>query len=325
MGDILLYRIPGKNAERKFGCFETVKSFNQVKGFIVCDFYKSKRFKFIEKQKSGGLDDNFHFSSQDQTSMVYSKEEYLSLGKAFLQSIRTEDLGKAVFSRIKKESISVDPYTIFEGLCLAHPNAFVYLMSSPFFGTWVGATPETLLKGENNKYTTMSLAGTISKSSNIWTEKEYREQQMVTDFISDKLNSQEINFTKNGPETISAGPVKHLLTEFSFVRRGNDIFNLIEDLHPTPAVSGLPVNEALELISNVEMHDRELYAGFLGVIDDDSCCIFVNLRCAKIIGSDIYLYLGGGYTQDSEIEKEWEETEHKAQTILKVISSNIES
>lgn len=318
MGDVLLYRIPGKEIERKSGRFEAIETFQNVKGFIVCDFYKSRRFKFVEGENP--VDSEFHFSSGEQAAMVYSKEEYLSLGEAFLRSIRADDIGKAVFSRIKKESVNVEPEAIFEGLCEAYPLAFVYLMSSSFFGTWLGATPEILLKGENYKYLTMSLAGTISIESNNWSEKEYREQQMVTDFISDILNSQGIKFSTEGPQTIAAGPVKHLLTEFNFERTDADLVKLIEHLHPTPAVSGLPVNEALELISNVEMHDRELYAGFLGVVDDDACDIFVNLRCAKIRGSEIFLYLGGGFTQESDVEKEWEETENKARTLLNILN-----
>jgi isochorismate synthase len=47
--------------------------------------------------------------------------------------------------------------------------------------------------------------------------------------------------------------------------------------------------------------------------------IFVNLRCAQIIGDRIYLYLGGGFTAESDSEKEWEETENKSKTLLNLL------
>ena len=57
----------------------------------------------------------------------------------------------------------------------------------------------------------------------------------------------------------------------------------------------------------------------IGVIDNDSTKLFVNLRCAEIIHNQAYLYLGGGFTKDSNIESEWIETENKAKTLLNVM------
>ena len=86
-------------------------------------------------------------------------------------------------------------------------------------------------------------------------------------------------------------------------------------LHPTPAVCGLPPEEAHSLIRSAETHDRKLYTGFLGINTADSLQLFVNLRCMEVSTTGHTLYLGGGLTRGSKLEKEWAETEHKARTL----------
>jgi len=91
-------------------------------------------------------------------------------------------------------------------------------------------------------------------------------------------------------------------------------------LHPTPAVCGLPAMDAKRELLLTEPHERRLYSGFLGPVKNNgSAQLFVNLRCMQIIGKKAYLYAGGGLTIDSELEKEWEETKNKAETMLAVI------
>jgi isochorismate synthase len=113
--------------------------------------------------------------------------------------------------------------------------------------------------------------------------------------------------------------VKHLRTDFSFTFNEQSIDEVIRGLHPTPAVSGLPQNLSLEVIRQIEPHNREFYSGFIGEIDNQNASIFVNLRCCQISRGKIYLYIGGGYTVDSNPEMEWEETENKSRTILDLI------
>jgi isochorismate synthase len=96
-------------------------------------------------------------------------------------------------------------------------------------------------------------------------------------------------------------------------------WEIAKDLHPTPAVSGTPRKDALDWIRSEEKHERQFYAGIIGSMDEHSMNLYVNLRCAQIIGSDIYLYVGGGFTADSIPEKEWEETENKSKTLLNLL------
>jgi isochorismate synthase len=115
-----------------------------------------------------------------------------------------------------------------------------------------------------------------------------------------------------------AGPVKHLRTDFSF-RTTREETELLDALHPTPAVSGLPRALALEIIENIEEHDRSIYTGYIGLLSPKDSKIYVNLRCCQIRPGNMFLYLGGGYTKDSNPELEWEETENKSKTLLDLV------
>ena len=110
-----------------------------------------------------------------------------------------------------------------------------------------------------------------------------------------------------------------LKTTFQFDLGSNSAIAIADKLHPTPAVSGYPQKEALDLIHKSEKHQRRIYAGMIGVINEHSTQLFVNLRCAEIIHNQAYLYLGGGFTKDSNVVSEWNETENKAKTLLNVM------
>jgi isochorismate synthase len=95
---------------------------------------------------------------------------------------------------------------------------------------------------------------------------------------------------------------------------------LLNKLHPTPAVCGLPKKDAFDFIIENETHDRGFYAGYIGIETQSSNEYFVNLRCARFFSDRINLFVGGGITADSRPENEWTETELKSGTIMKALS-----
>ena len=320
MTDILKYRIPGGKTVQMKGVFSEVQKGDEPVGFIVSDFRGNNLFHFegMETEDLSALD--LHFTSEGP--FCSSKEEYLSDASRFLRSIQEQNIGKAVLSRIKRVDFDEKKaFDLFDQLASNYPQALVYLISSPLFGTWIGATPEVLLKVEGRKGYTVSLAGTLpAEGEERWTEKEEIEQQLVTDFIMDTL--EEVGFEHpvlNGPNEFVAGPVKHLKTDICFEFNGQESLGLAMELHPTPAVSGLPRDKALELIGLLEKHDRSLYTGMIGLFLPGMTQLFVNLRCCSIKKGGAFLYLGGGFTANSDIEKEWLETENKSKTLQNVI------
>jgi len=316
--DQITYRIPGKPVVQRNGVFEKVSDEIVPAGFIISPF-PGKDLFYLNENKMYSTDQSL-FLAQPK---VISKEDYLLIAEAFLGELRSGHLGKAVFSRVKAVSIELeDLRDVFVKLCDTYPTSFIYLLKSSSFGTWIGATPESLLKCESSSCSTVSLAGTIPDvSGSKWTQKERVEQQLVTDDIVSVLaESQCDDIVCSEVRDVVAGPVRHLRTDVSFQFEGQ-YGALASAIHPTPAVSGFPRTDALRLISKFESHNRELYTGFLGEIGEDTCDLFVNLRCSRIVDDRAYLFVGGGFTPDSIPEMEWEETENKAKTLMQVLAS----
>ncbi|MCH2225130.1 MAG: chorismate-binding protein [Crocinitomicaceae bacterium] len=306
------YRIPEKNKVSEIGRFVSFEN-TELDQFVVFPFSGKEAYSFRKDDSLQGMI-NYKDLPED-----LDKSSYVSKASDFKIKLIEKELSKAIFSRTKILKKEVDVIAFFDALCEAYPSAFVYLISSELFGTWIGASPEVLFKSENGIGETVALAGTMKATDRgRWGEKEREEQQFVTDFIKDKLKSKVQKLSVEEARESIAGPVKHLKSTFSFSIEAAEALDVALSLHPTPAVSGLPQKESIELINEIETYDRRLYTGFLGVIGKRTE-LYVNLRCAQVGESALCLYLGGGFTKDSNVELEWEETENKSETLLKVL------
>lgn len=265
-------------------------------------------------------DFNFQIDLDLEVSNVeeeISYADYIDLVSKTIDELKSEisSTKKIVISRIKSfDNEGVNLVETFKKLHQAYPNAYVYLWYTPDNDVWIGASPELLLAEDNLTINTVSLAGTLPKNEE-WTSKEIHEQQVVTDYIVDKLKI--ANAIKvDGPYTVDAGFFNHLKSYISAkVESYDEVYPILKALHPTPAVCGMPKEEAKQFILKNEGYDRSYYAGFFGYKSPESSLYFVNLRCAKIYKNKVKIYVGGGIMPDSNPEKEWQETELKSKTI----------
>ena len=246
-------------------------------------------------------------------------EEYLQKLEKAIEIIKQNNLPKLVISRpIAKEISSINLEETYQLLCKKYPNTLCYLLISDE-EIWIGATPEIL--GKFNKKTheffTMSLAGTLPINEE-WSEKEIEEQKPVTHYISEILKKYVTLSEVEESETYNhiSGNIKHLRTDFTAKIEDNRLEELIEELHPTPAVCGIPKDFCKEKIIEIEQYNREFYAGYIKIETEEEIYYFVNLRCAKIYKNQVIGFAGGGITALSSPEKEWRETELKSQAII---------
>ncbi len=251
---------------------------------------------------------------------VSSMEEYKGQFDLFQEEFAHKRMKKAILSRIKlveKERFNL--HLIFTQLLEKYKEAYVYLYYSPSAGLWLGASPEKFVALHDNILETTALAGTISEGEN-WSNKEMEEQMVVTHFLTQNLHDLD-SLEADAPETIKAGNLYHIRANIRGTFNSNtNLPELINRLHPTPAVGGFPKAKALEMITSTEKHDREYYSGFAGPISaNKNSHFFVNLRCGKIFNKGIALFVGGGITKSSVVEKEWDETEKKAGTLARVL------
>lgn len=210
----------------------------------------------------------------------------------------------------------------FEIACLRYVHSYVYLVILPTGETWLGATPEVLLKGQDECFQTVALAGTQKCRRNMdklsWNEKNIQEQAYVTKYLCDTLQQMGLEGEVNGPFTVTAGSLAHLKTEISFhYPNTRSVGELIQALHPTPAVCGYPKDIAFQYITECESIDRAYYSGFLGCLNlEGSTELYVNLRCMMSPPKwNLQCYVGGGLIRSSQLEDEWIETERKLFTM----------
>lgn len=243
---------------------------------------------------------------------------------------------KLVPSRHQETTIEpgADLINLFEKLCFSYPQAFVSLVSGPPFGTWIGASPELLVHVDRDLiFRTAALASTQEYREHVdlktvsWNQKEIEEQALVGRYIINcfkKIRLRE--FDEHGPRTIRAGNLLHLKTDFSVDMRATNFPQLgtvmLQLLHPTSAVCGMPLEPSLEFLLQNEQYDRQLYSGFVGPVNIElDSQLFVNLRCMKVNGTKGTLYAGAGVTVDSIPSMEWDETVMKMNTLLQIVHS----
>lgn len=286
----------------------------------------------LSKLDSESIFENFPTLSSTKNfykEKAVSSAEYLNDIKIYLDFFEENNTRKAIYSRIKNTTLPIDfsLNAFFEKIEKAYSRAMVYLANLPGIGLWAGASPEILLKYNNGIAETVALAGTqrIVEGKNYrdleWGKKEIEEHQMVANYITKKILSNGLTLVDQSETyTSQAGAVAHLKQRFRFEISRNQLSMFIKNLRPTPAVCGLPKEKALNLIYQTEPYNRQYYCGYLGMVEaDDSVDFYVNLRCMKIYKTHASLFVGGGITKDSIPEKEWEETELKAKTMLNIL------
>lgn len=347
-----LYRLPGEQDIRlvlqtsnQSETFLNLSDLNDRKGFVITPFQISKATPIILIQPEivlAGEESVFDYlyksSITNQTnkqSAVFFEQleattfDHYQEGYAkFHEALVDETLKKLVLSRtfevIREKNFSAG--LSFERACEKYPDNFIFLCNSAETGTWLGCSPEILVSGQNGNWKTDALAGTkkVSEVDNnvIWDSKNRLEQQIVIEYMHQQLLKANIESTYSEPKTIRSGNLAHLKSEFTFhIDDSSKIGNLLNLLHPSPAVCGFPKKEAFDFIIENEGYDRKYYSGFLGYLDvDNKTDLFVNLRCMQIFKDNLRLFAGGGILPSSELISEWKETEYKLQTILSIIN-----
>ena len=311
--------------------FDEVVIKSENRGYIETDFGKKFKSQLIDRIENGVKSPLFN---QYRSLTAGKNSDYKELVRKSIEAIREGFFEKVVPARAKDIELpsSFDLIKIFGDLCHAYPNAFISYVSIPEVGSWLGATPEILIERNANIFRTHALAATQrynpenDLSETAWTQKEIEEQAMVSRYIINcfkKIRLRE--FSEKGPETIKAGNLLHLKTTLEVDLLATNFPELptvmLELLHPTSAVAGMPKEQAISFLSLEENLDRSFYSGFLGPINiEDKTSLFVNLRCMELAQNKARLFAGAGVTSHSNPDKELAETEMKFNTLLNILN-----
>lgn len=333
-----VYRKP--NSKTAVGLFQKTYTLHPVEtfeeqGFVFAPFAEGKRF-YIPLVESAMLKEELEETDVALAEVtldyndIVAKQAFEELVTKCVNAIKEGQFGKVVPSR--KESIPFqveDLGELFKKLCSIYPTAFCSLVYHPEIGLWMGATPETLLAVNGNTLKTMALAGTQVNHGQVeveWGIKEREEQLFVTDFITDTLRPFSNQISTSEPYSKRAAKVMHICTDITAVLKDTNLKQIVEALHPTPAVCGMPKNVARDFLIKEEGYDRGYYAGYLGELNcnveaenTEETNLFVNLRCMNIEADKVNLYIGCGVTIDSDPTSEFIETVNKSSTMKKVL------
>jgi isochorismate synthase len=324
------------------------------KGFVFSPFDDAEKTVLIPLEFSEKINSFEEFvipvkagtHATSKSASLEAKDFHINLVEKGVNVINNGDFKKVVLTR--RETVQLEeknPISIFKRLLNTYKSAFVYCWYHPEIGLWLGATPETLIKIEGNRFSIMALAGTQDYNGTldvVWQNKEIQEQQYVTDFILESLKPVVESVQVSETNTVKAGNLVHLKTMITALLKANsNLKTIISSLHPTPAVCGLPKQASKQFILKNENYNREFYTGFLGelnletqlaprsgkrnienrayAITKTSTQLYVNLRCMQLNDKIAHIYVGGGITESSDAEKEWEETVSKSFVIKSIL------
>lgn len=198
---------------------------------------------------------------------------------------------------------------------------------------FIGASPERLIKKTGKSVMSSCLAGSIKRG-----EDEQEDERLGRELLHDEKNLMEHDFVVKmiheaflsschdvekpaGPQLYKTKNVQHLYTPIvGRLKTSASLFDLIEKLHPTPALGGAPQKKAVEVIAELEPMTRGWYAAPIGWIDSRENGEFaVAIRSGLIEGNEARLFAGCGIVEDSDPQSEYEETQIKLKPMISAL------
>jgi isochorismate synthase len=259
---------------------------------------------------------------------------WLDVVRTAREAVRGGTLRKVVLalSRELECTEPPDPAAMLGRLRRNYPDCFTFLVDPGAGRFYLGATPERLVKTENGSFQLTALAGTMPRGSGedadramgrrlFDSPKERQEHAVVVDDMLEALAPFGQVDLPEIPQLKALANVWHLHTPIVLrPRRPVSLLTLVERLHPTPAVGGLPRGPAFDLIRRMENFDRGWYAGPVGWLNGNGQGEFaVALRSGTVSGKRVRLFAGGGIMAESDPEREFEETQVKFQPLLSAL------
>lgn len=259
-----------------------------------------------------------------------------AVGEA-LREIRAGRLSKVVLARtldVTSQSV-LDPVEVVTALWAENRGTHVFLFEPAPGRPLVGAAPETIATLRDGAFQSTAVAGSTRHGETppeterlarelLASGKDRAEQRMVVEDVVERLAplAGAIRIQEE-PHVLSLARIQHLETEIrARTGPGRHVLELVEALHPTPAVCGLPRDEALTFLREEEPFERGWYAGPVGWFDGDGDGVFAPaLRSAVARDRSWRLFAGAGIVEGSRPEAEWEETRIKFEPVLGALES----
>ncbi|WP_345317110.1 isochorismate synthase [Ferrimonas gelatinilytica] len=246
-----------------------------------------------------------------------------------------DDTPKVVLARETRMRTSAqpNPWTVLHAWQLLNPGSYQYGFQFSEQHTFISCSPERLYHRLGRELSTEALAGTTVRGFN-----EADDQALADALLSDSKNSHENQLVRQhieaqlspladyvgveeSPTILKLNHIQHLHRGIrAEIKAGVSDLQLLQALHPTPAVGGLPRDAAMSFIRQREGFDRGWYAGACGYLGQNESEFSVAIRSALFSPERITLFAGAGIVGDSEVEAEWQELNNKLATVLGILN-----
>ncbi len=260
-------------------------------------------------------------------SSNFKKREFLKEVEKAKEYIKDGEIIQVVFSQRFRTSFKKDPLLVYRYLRLLNPSPYMYYLDFKDLKI-VGASPEMLLRCENKVLITRPIAGTRPRGKNeeedkyleeelLKDSKERAEHLMLVDLARNDLGKVAKKGTVKVPIFMKIEKFSHVMHIVSEVRaildKKYDMFDALRACFPAGTVSGAPKVRAMQIINELELQKRGIYAGCVGYFSfTDSLDTCIIIRTIIFKNNYAYVQAGAGIVFDSNPEKEYKETVNKA-------------
>lgn len=254
-----------------------------------------------------------------------------------VQTIRRGELEKVVVARALElqSSQPFDPVSALEYFSTNAPGTYQFAFAHDQT-CFLGATPEQLVRVRDGQLRTMGVAGSVPRGETPQEDKQFgdellasakdrSEQEIVVRGMKQVLGDTCAELTiSDTPALLKLRSIQHLVTRFQgTLANGYTVLDLVERLHPTPAVGGLPRSEALQWLVEHERLDRGWYAGAVGWMDQNFQGEFaVAIRSALLQENRATILAGCGIVADSDPAREYAESALKMKPMLAALGAS---
>jgi anthranilate synthase component 1 len=253
------------------------------------------------------------------------------------EHIMAGDIFQVVLSRKIAFPFSGDPLSIYRRIRAINPSPYLYYLN---FGdeVIVGSSPEMLVKVQGGIVQTVPIAGTRPRGRNqeedfrlgqelLMDEKERAEHLMLVDLARNDIGRVAEFGSVSVPEFMDVekfSHVQHIVSRVcGIIAEGKDRFDALASCFPAGTVSGAPKIRAMQIIADLESGPRGLYAGAVGYSGFADLLEFaIAIRTIRIRRGVAEFSTGAGIVADSVPKREFEETGHKAQAMIRAILGN---
>ena len=263
-----------------------------------------------------------------------NQHQWTAMVDRVLRAFCRPDLSKVVYARRARFRMNnmIDPTALLGKLVAQRREGFQFFFQVPFGPAFICNSPERLFRRSNGSLESEAVAGTLprcelagedeNRARQLMScEKEQHEHELVRISLREQLEPHTSMLSLDPkPRVMRLPSTLHLHSKLeATMRDGVTSLDMLEGLHPTPAVGGYPTEPALAEIRAEEPFDRGWYAGPVGWIGADTAEFAVGIRSGLVEGDELTVYAGAGIVRGSTPAKEWQEIEHKIDSFMRMI------